>query len=100
MLNDFINLVSYTSEKDARGVSRRTENITENIPADVKSAGSQEWFEGGRNGLNPQFTFTIRRIDYAQQEVAEYEGKRYAIYRTYRRGDDFIELHVQKEMGA
>ena len=100
MLNDFITLVAKTYEKDTKGVSRSTESLNENVPALVKSAGSQEYFEGGRNGLNPQFEFTIRTIDYAGEETAIYEGKRYAIYRTYRKSPDFIELHVQKESGA
>ena len=74
MLNDFITLVAKTYEKDTKGVSRSTESLNENVPALVKSAGSQEYFEGGRNGLNPQFEFTIRTIDYAGEETAIYEG--------------------------
>ena len=100
MFNDFITLVAKTYEKDARGVQRKTEVLKENIPALVRSAGSQEYFEGGRNGLNPQYQFTIRTLDYAGEETVIYEEKRYAIYRTYRKDADFIELHVQKESGA
>lgn len=99
MKNDFIDLVKKTHEKDEYGVQKKREIIIEDIPCEVRSASASEWFEGGRNGLNPEFTFLINVMDYDGEETVKYNGKRYAVYRTFITGDD-IELHVQKEKGA
>lgn len=99
MKNDVISLVGKTYAQDSRGVSRATDAIRENIPCKVRSAGAQEWFEGGRSGLNPTYTFIIRRIEYHAEETVIFENARHKVYRTYIRGDD-IELHTQREMGA
>ena len=99
MKNDLITLVAKTHTKDAKGVTRSTDSLKEGIPCEVKSAGSAEWFEGGRNGLNPTYTFIIRRIEYSGEDTVIYEGVRHSVYRTYIKGDD-IELHVQKEKGV
>lgn len=99
MKNDFIDIVRKGHIQDEYGVSKKTEEIIKDIPCEVKSATANEWFEGGRMGLNPDYTFVINELDYNKETTVIYEGTRYAVYRTYKRGDD-IELHVQKEKGA
>ena len=99
MKNDFLTLVEKTYTKDNNGVNRPTEALKINIPCQVKSAGASEWFEGGRNGLNPSYTFIIRKIEYSGEETVIYNGDRHYVYRTYERGD-VVELHVQKEKGV
>lgn len=99
MKNDFLSLVTKTFTKDEYGVSTPTEVIIPDIPCEVKSATAAEWFEGGRQGLNPDKTFIIRQLEYNYQETVIYDSIRYAVYRTYLKGDD-IELHCQREKGA
>ena len=65
----------------------------------VASVTGQEWFEGGRNGLNPQYRFTMFLYDYEGEDVIEFEGVAYTIYRTYVRNQDEIELYVEKRKG-
>ncbi len=99
MKNDFLTLVSKTYTQDENGVQRASETLKENIPCQVKSAGASEWFEGGRNGLNPSYTFIIRKIEYDEEETVIYNGHRHKVYRTYE-NNDVIELHAQKEKGV
>lgn len=99
MKNEVISLVSKTYTKDKRGVMRATETVKDNILCEVKSARASEWFEGGRNDINPTYTFVIRKIEYEGEETVIYQGERHTVYRTYIDGDR-IELHVQKEKGA
>lgn len=99
MKNDFIDIVKREYAQDDYGVTRKTETVVADIPCQVTSATASEWFEGGRMGLNPDYTFVIKRLDYDGEETVIYNGIRYAVYRTYIRGDD-IELHTQKEKGA
>ena len=65
----------------------------------VQSVSSSEWFEGGRNGLNPELRFTMFRHDYNDEEEIRYNGKYYRIYRTYLGKDDSIELYCERRKG-
>lgn len=69
------------------------------VYVDVNSVTSQEWFDGGRNGLNPQFRFRMFTWDYHGEQIIEYMGKQYTIYRTYFRSTDEIELYVELRKG-
>ena len=99
MKNDVIQLSSITCEKDDYGVIRQTETLSDYIMAEIRSAGANEWFEGGRNGLNPEYTFVINRLEYNREETVVYDEVRYTVYRTYVRGDR-IELHCEKRKGS
>lgn len=66
----------------------------------VMSVSRNEFFEAGRNGLNPEFEFVIFAGDYKGERLVKYREQTYAVYRTYRRRDDNIELYVQREGGA
>ena len=66
----------------------------------VDSITQSEYFEAGRNGLNPAYRFRIFMGDYADEETIEYKGQRYAVYRTYLRRDDNIELYVERKGGV
>lgn len=68
------------------------------IFADVTSVSATEWFEGGRSGLNPEYRMTVFTYDYNGEEILEYNGVQYTIYRKYVRGDK-TELYVQKRQG-
>lgn len=99
MKNEVIKLCSATYRKDSKGVMRETETISDPIMAEIKSAGANEWFEGGRNGLNPEYTFIINRLEYNSEETVIYGNVKYSVYRTFIKGDR-IELHCEKRKGA
>lgn len=65
----------------------------------VSSVNGQEWFEGGRSGLNPQYRFNLFSFDYHDEKIIEYHGKQYTIYRTYFRSTDEIELYCELRKG-
>ena len=65
----------------------------------VNSVSGAEWFEGGRNGLNPAFRFTMSRFDYTGESVVKFEGNYYTVYRTYLGRNDTIELYCEKRKG-
>ena len=66
----------------------------------VASVTANEFFEGGRNGLNPQFRMTMFNGDYNGERILEYSGSRYAIYRTYLARNDQLELYVERQGGT
>ncbi len=91
-------LITETYTQDDYGVQRK-ETTKSKVFVRVSSVSGQEWFEGGRNGLNPQYRFTMFSHDYNDEEIIEYEGKNYTIYRTFNKSIDEIELYTELRKG-
>ena len=99
-MDTVIELLTSTIQKDLYGVQRQTFQSVE-ILARVASVTRSEFFNGNRSGMNPEFVFTIFHGDYDEQTLIRYEGKTYAVYRTYHvPGTDYLELYAQREGGA
>lgn len=99
-MDDVIKLISETYANNDYGVLVKTETEKE-VFAKVRSVTRAEFFEGGRNGLNPQFRFDVFMGDYSGETVAEYQGKRYAVYRVYHvENSDYLELYVERKGGT
>lgn len=98
-MEDVILLVEETTKEDDYGVISTSQN-TKQVFCNVSSVSSTEWFEGGRNGLNPKFRFTMFAHDYSDEEIVEYNGKRYSVYRTFLKDADSIEIYVEKKKGT
>lgn len=97
--SDIVKLISTTKQQDDYGVWRTTETERE-VFCQVDSVTRAEFFDGGRNGLNPQFRVTMFAEDYEDEAILEYRGKRYSIYRTYQNRNDDIELYVERKGGT
>lgn len=94
-----ITLVSSVQTQDEFGVWRSTVS-TSDVFAQVDSVTRAEFFEGGRNGLNPQFRFTLFFGDYNGEQTVIYDGLPYSVYRTYHARTDEIELYVERKGGT
>lgn len=95
-----IKLIAVTKTVDAIGVPSLTETPRE-VFCRVDSVTRREFFEAGRNGLNPEWRFTVFADDYGGEQTVDFEGKRYGVYRAYRLSDsDYMELYCEKKAGA
>lgn len=100
MTDDVISLISETETRDAYGVWIPAGTKTEKL-CRVESITRQEFYNAGRNGLNPSFKFIIFAGDYNGETACEYRGNRYSIYRTYTQPDsDDLELYVERKGGT
>ena len=97
--SDVITLVSVTRTQDEFGVWRSTPS-TRQIYCEVESVTRAEFFEGGRNGLNPQLKFVVFFGDYQGEKTLIHAGKTYGIYRTFRGKTDRLELYAEEKGGA
>lgn len=97
--SDVIELVTVTRTQDEYGVWRMSET-TKKIYCQVDSVTQSEFFEAGRNGLNPEFRFTVFFGDYSNEPIVIYKDKRYAVYRTYLTRNDRLELYVERKGGT
>lgn len=99
-MDDVLVLVNITYQKDEYGVERK-HTTNKQIFAQVDSATRAEFFQGGRNGLNPEYRFTVFDADYSGETVCQYHNEQYSIYRTYHvPGTDYRELYVERKGGT
>ena len=95
-----IYLISRPKYQDDEGVWREGEEIRRKCYAQINSVTGSEFFEGGRNGLNPELRFTVFAYDYHGEEIVEYNGNLYGVYRTYFSRTDILELYTERKGGV
>lgn len=96
--SSLIALVNESQTQDANGVWRTT-RTERTVFAKIESVTRAEFFEGGRNGLNPEFKFTMFFGDYEDEREVVWNGKHYGIYRVYYGKNDTIELYAERKGG-
>ena len=97
--SDVISLIETLTEQDENGVWQKRYSSRQ-VFCQVESVSQREFYEGGRNGLNPEFKFTLFFGDYNNESTLIYKGQTYAIYRTYLRKDDLLELYCERKGGT
>ena len=97
--SEVITLIAITRTQDANGVWRESES-SRDVFCQVDSVTRAEFFDGGRNGLNPEYRFTMFFGDYEGEQTAVYNGNAYAVYRTFHGRTDTIELYVERKGGT
>lgn len=99
-MDTIIQLIKEVKARDAYGVMRQTEQ-SRTVFARTRSITRQEFFDAGRNGLNPEMEFVIFQGDYEGERKIGYNGLTYAVYRTYHvPGTDDLEIYVKREGGT
>lgn len=99
-MDDELTLLSVSRSRGTDGVWRG-DTTRRTVFCKIDSITRQEFFQAGRNGLNPEFRATVFAADYHGERVCVLHDKSYAIYRTYHvPGTDYIELYVQREGGT
>ena len=91
-------LIKETATQDEIGQFISTEE-KRLVYCDVRSVSRSEWFEAGRDGLQPSFVLVTFRPDYEDEKLVEFEGRRYGVYRTYVAKNERIELYVEEKGG-
>ena len=97
--SEVITLLSTTKEQNDYGVWVETPT-SRDVFCQVDSVTRAEFFDGGRNGLNPEFRMTMFFGDYDGEQMLIYNGKSYSVYRTYKGRNDTIELYVERKGGT
>lgn len=97
-LTEKISLISTEYTQDELGEWTETQTKTE-VFAMVNSVTMSEFYQAGLQGFKPDYRFSVWMTEYNDQELVEYKGKVYSVYRTYRRDDGRIELYVNEKKG-
>lgn len=89
-----------TEEFDQDSIGAYIKHFEEKkVYGNITSVSASEWFEGGRNGLNPSLRLTMFKYDYDGQSIIRIDDQLYTIYRTYEQSNDMIELYLEKRKG-
>ena len=94
-----IELVREEPKRDVYGVWK-TEQTKRDLFCQVDSVTRAEFFDGGRNGLNPEYKFTMFFGDYHGEDTLIYENRAYSIYRVFHGRNDTVELYAERKGGT
>lgn len=94
-----ITLVSVTYQLDTYGQSVATET-TSDIQGMIGSISATEDERAGQKGFKAEKEAVVWAFEFADQEIAEVNGKRYQIYRYYKRSDGRVELYLGQKAGT
>ena len=97
--SEVLTLIGTTRTQDEYGIWRETPTAR-NVFCQVNSITRSEFFDAGRNGLNPEFMFSMFAGDYEGERTCEYRGQKYSIYRTYLGRNDVLELYAERKGGS
>lgn len=97
-MSDELILISKSFTRDEYGIEAGCTSLRP-VLCEVNSISQSEWFEGGRNNLNPAYRFDVFFGDYEGEMTCIYKGVKYGIYRTFRNGDT-MELYAEYKQGA
>lgn len=83
------------------------DDINQSIPVEtertvfarVRNVSFNEWNEGGKRGMQPQWKVDIFPYDYNGETSVVYNGVRYSVYRTYQVNEDVLELYLEERSG-
>lgn len=92
-----ITLISEIPSKDDIGQEIMQETGNEAI-CTVKSVTRQEWITAQQKALSAAYVVTVFFADYEGEKLAELDGIRYAVYRTFNSGD-YVELYLAEKVG-
>lgn len=98
MQDSTLKLISITQTKDKYGMPVKTESKTE-IFCRVTSVSGSEFNQASQNGIKPQWKFVIKSREYSGEKAVEFNGQKFAVYRTYQSSIDDLELYVEEREG-
>ena len=102
MVDTEITLIRPTERyQDAEGVWRTQGETARTILARMDDVTRAEFFAAGQNGMRAEFRFIVNPVEYEGEKLCAWNGRRYAIYRTYHvPGTDDMELYAEREAGV
>ena len=97
--SNIITLIKTSYAYDAIGQAVPVET-RRTVYCNLRSVSRGEWSAAGQLGLKPELTATMFAPDYEGEEIAEIDGVRYGVYRTYIGSNESIELYLERKTGA
>jgi SPP1 family predicted phage head-tail adaptor len=81
--------VTYTQNTMKDMIENKTKR---DVYVNKKGVKRAEFYQAMATGLKPELVVEIKEIDYNEEELFEFNGKEYKIYRTYPTKNECVEL--------
>ncbi|HFI0500810.1 TPA: phage head closure protein [Streptococcus suis] len=89
-------------EQKITGKDKLKQNITEEVKTVLlcrkKSITRSEFYQANQAGIRPSLVVDIHSFEYDNQELAEFEGERYRILKTYPVDLETLELTMTEKL--
>ena len=89
-------------ENKITGKDKLKQNIIEEVKTVLlcrkKSITRSEFYQANQAGIRPSLVVDIHSFEYDNQELAEFEGKRYRILKTYPVDLETLELTMTEKL--
>ena len=89
-------------ENKITGKDKLKQNIIEEVKTVLlcrkKSVTRSEFYQANQAGIRPSLVVDIHSFEYDNQELAEFEGKRYRIPKTYPVDLETLELTMTEKL--
>lgn len=96
-MNDVLKFLQPTETTDEYGDPQITYSSREVFCAQ-RSIGQKEFYQAQAVGMQPEIKFVIADyLDYQKEPLVEYDGIRYRVLRTFRKGQE-LEITVYQEV--
>ena len=94
---EVLTLIQQTETTDEYGDPVLTE-ATREVLGRLDSIGQSEFYQAQAVGLKPEVKFVLSDyLDYENETLAEYNGQRFRVLRTFRKGQE-LELVLYREV--
>ena len=87
----------YTTDSIGQKIAQE---VRKEVICDVGSITAGEFAQAGAIGFKPVYQFKVWDVEYNGQDIVEYDGQRYSVYRSYRSENHRMELYVHKDVGV
>ena len=87
-----ITLVAPEERVNSNGFPNTATEVKNNVFCNKKPVGYVEYYRSQQLGITVEFKVDVHAVDYAGEELAEFEGKRYTILKHYEIDDEVTEL--------
>lgn len=87
-----ITLVAPEERVNSNGFPNAATEVKNTVFCNKKPVGYAEYYRSQQLGITVEFKVDVHAVDYAGEELAEFEGKRYTILKHYEIDDEVTEL--------
>ena len=98
MFNDVCELIGVTLTKDELQQEIETE-VNRLVFCNRQSITMSEFYQAGQTDIKAAHKFVMNSMDYQDERLIRFKGKRYSIYRTFET-NDYIELYAEVRNGG
>lgn len=93
-------LVTEIHEPDENGIAQRIAESKRDVFCAQMQVLSSEYYNAGKEGIKAELKLAVDFEEYEGEDQVIFNDQRYAIYKTFQRKDDLLELFCGQKGGV